>query len=223
LKPDRIAFYSYAHVPWTSKAQRLFDENDLPGAKLKMQLYQLGKHLFTEHEYTDIGMDHFALKTDDLYKAWQEGRLHRNFMGYTTQRTNMLIGLGVSSISDAGIAFAQNRKTLHDYYASISSNELAVIKGYFLNDEDVAFRRYILDVSCKAETAFSKEDLHLLKKYTFPELKNLEEDGLISWNKQGLIVTSIGRQFIRNICKAFDLHSVRSEQSKEEKLFSKAI
>src|SRR5262249_31377715 len=110
LYPDRIAFYSYAHVPWISKAQRLFDENDLPGAELKMRLYQLGKQLFTENGYSDIGMDHFALPHDDLYKAWEQGRLHRNFMGYTTQRTNMLLGLGVSSISDAGIFFAQNQK-----------------------------------------------------------------------------------------------------------------
>ena len=223
LKPDRIAFYSYAHVPWTSKAQRLFDENDLPDAKLKMQLYQLGKKLFTEYGYTDIGMDHFALPTDDLYKAWKEGWLHRNFMGYTTQRTNMLLGLGVSSISDAGTAFAQNHKTLHDYYTSISNNELAVTKGYFLNDEDVTFRKYILDISCKGQTAFLAEDLLILEQYTFPELKNLEEDELIFWNGEGITVTETGRQFIRNICKAFDLHLSQSEQMQEKKLFSKAI
>ena len=223
LKPDRIAFYSYAHVPWTSKAQRLFDENDLPDAKLKMQLYQLGKKLFTEYGYTDIGMDHFALPTDDLYKAWKEGWLHRNFMGYTTQRTNMLLGLGVSSISDAGTAFAQNHKTLHDYYTSISNNELAVTKGYFLNDEDVTFRKYILDISCKGQTEFPAEDLLILEQYTFPELKNLEEDELIFWNGEGITVTETGRQFIRNICKAFDLHLSRSEQMQEKKLFSKAI
>jgi len=223
LKPDRIAFYSYAHVPWTSKAQRLFDENDLPDAKLKIQLYQLGKKLFTEHGYTDIGMDHFALSSDDLYKARKEGWLHRNFMGYTTQRTNMLLGLGVSSISDAGTAFAQNHKTLHDYYISISNNELAVTKGYFLNDEDVAFRKYILDISCKGATKFREEDLPILEQYTFPELKNLEEDGLVFRNDKEVTVTETGRQFIRNICKAFDLHLLRNEQMQEKKLFSKAI
>lgn len=223
LRPDRIAFYSYAHVPWTSKAQRLFDEQDLPDAKLKMQLYQLGKKLFTEQGYTDIGMDHFSLSTDDLYKAWQEGWLHRNFMGYTTQRTNMLLGLGVSSISDAGVAFAQNHKTLHDYYASISNNKLGVTKGYFLNDEDVAFRKYILDISCKGQTKFRDEHLTILRQYTFRELKILEDDRLIIWNEEGMEVTSTGRQFIRNICKAFDLHLLRSEQMQEKKLFSKAI
>ncbi|HZJ61120.1 MAG TPA: oxygen-independent coproporphyrinogen III oxidase, partial [Chitinophagaceae bacterium] len=92
LKPDRIAFYSYAHVPWTSRGQRLFDENDLPSAEEKLQLYLRGKELLTTAGYVDIGMDHFALPGDDLYEAWLSGRLHRNFMGYTTQNTSFLLG-----------------------------------------------------------------------------------------------------------------------------------
>jgi len=135
----------------------------------------------------------------------------------------MLLGLGVSSISDAGVGFAQNHKILHDYYASISHNELAVTKGYFLNKEDVAFRRYILDISCKGQTKFFKKDLPILETYSFPELKHLEDDRLIFWNDEGIAVTETGRQFIRNICKAFDLHLLRSEQMQEKKLFSKAI
>ena len=222
LQPDRVAFYSYAHVPWTSKGKRLFDENDLPAADLKMQLYQKGKQLFTDHGYSDIGMDHFALPNDDLYAAWKQGLLHRNFMGYTTQNTNMLIGLGVSAISDAGIAYAQNHKTLHNYYQSIYNNELPVVKGYFLNDEDVAFKKYILDISCKGKTNFKSQHLDLLMQYSFPELINLEKDGLVKWNLKELTVTETGRNFIRNICKAFDLHLLRNE-TKAEQLFSKAI
>ncbi|HEY6974899.1 MAG TPA: oxygen-independent coproporphyrinogen III oxidase [Chitinophagaceae bacterium] len=223
LYPDRIAFYSYAHVPWISKAQRLFDENDLPGPELKMQLYQLGKQLFIKHGYSDIGMDHFALPGDDLYKAWEQGCVHRNFMGYTTQRTNMLLGLGVSSISDIGICFAQNQKTLHNYYANITNNDLAVAKGYFLNEEDISFRKYILDISCKAKTKFSKADLPVLKIFSFPELRKLEKDNLVAWNEEGICVTQQGRQFIRNICKAFDLHLLRNEQTGERRVFSKAV
>jgi oxygen-independent coproporphyrinogen-3 oxidase len=223
LYPDRIAFYSYAHVPWISKAQRLFDENDLPDAELKMQLYQLGKQLFIENGYSDIGMDHFALPHDDLYKAWEQGWLHRNFMGYTTQRTNMLLGLGVSSISDTGISFAQNQKTLHNYYENITNNEVAVTKGYFLNEEDIAFRKYILDISCKAETKFNEEDLPVLEIFSLPELKKLEKDGLVNWKEEGVYVTQLGRQFTRNICKAFDLHLLRNEQAGERRLFSKAV
>jgi oxygen-independent coproporphyrinogen-3 oxidase len=114
LRPDRIAFYSYAHVPWTSRGQRLFDENDLPGAAEKLALYLTGKQMLIANGYRDIGMDHFALETDDLFVALQEGRLHRNFMGYTTQQTEILIGLGVSSISTTPGGFAQNEKTLHN-------------------------------------------------------------------------------------------------------------
>lgn len=223
LKPDRIAFYSYAHVPWKSRMQRLFDEHDLPSAELKMNLYQLGKKLFTEHGYTDIGMDHFALPHDDLYKAWKEGWLHRNFMGYTTQRTGMLLGLGVSSISDAGIAFAQNHKALHDYYAAIEKNEPAVTKGYFLDKEDLSFRKYILDISCKGSTLFKQEDIDLLKQYSFAELENLAEDGLVVKDAEKLTVTNKGRHFIRNICKAFDLHLLKNNLSAGKVTFSKAI
>ncbi len=223
LRPDRVAFYSYAHVPWTSRGQRLFDEKDLPDADLKMQLYQLGKKMFTENGYYDIGMDHFALPTDDLYKAAQNGKLHRNFMGYTTQNSAMLLGLGVSSISDAGVAFAQNEKTLHNYYQAIAQKHLAVTKGYFLTEEDIAFKKYILDVSCQGKTRFQLKHIDLLKQFSFPELDKLKADGLVEWDLMGLQVTPLGRHFIRNICRAFDLHLLRSNASVEKPLFSKAI
>ncbi len=223
LGPDRIAFYSYAHVPWTSRGQRLFDENDLPDAELKMQLYLKGKELFTAAGYTDIGMDHFALPDDDLYRAWENGSLHRNFMGYTTQNTSILLGLGVSSISDVGSAFAQNKKALAEYYSSIEKNEIPVQRGYFLDEEDRRFRNYILNISCKGETDFNAIDLPELKQYSFPELKQLEEDGLINWNESGLTVTTLGSQFIRNICRAFDLHLLRNQRVSEIPIFSKAI
>ncbi len=223
LKPDRIAFYSYAHVPWTSRGQRLFDENDLPSASLKMQLYQLAHKLFTEHGYIDIGMDHFALPEDDLFLARDGGWLHRNFMGYTTQRTSMLLGLGVSSISDAGVAFAQNEKTLKNYYDAINNNELAVTKGYFLNEEDLHFKQYILDVSCRSYTEFKPTDADLLQELSFPELKKLETDGLVKLTNDSLKVTELGQHFIRNICRSFDLHLLRNENTAETKRYSKAI
>lgn len=223
MKPDRIAFYSYAHVPWTSRGQRLFDENDLPSTEEKMQLYQLGKKMLTENGYYDIGMDHFALPNDDLYIACQEGRLHRNFMGYTTQHTKLLLGLGVSSISDAGIAFAQNEKTLHDYYAAIENNSIPVTRGFFLNEEDVAFRHYILDMSCTGKTIFNEEHLPLLREFSFPELEKLTADKLVEWDETGATVTPLGRNFIRNICKAFDLHLLRNQKENAAPRFSKAI
>jgi oxygen-independent coproporphyrinogen-3 oxidase len=166
-------------------------------------------------------MDHFALPSDELYKARMEGRLHRNFMGYTTQNSGLLLGLGVSAISDTGHAFAQNNKTLHDYYAAVSSGELAVQKGYILNDTDIAFKKYILDIACKGQTIFHAEDLPLLEEFAFPQLAELQSDGLIDWDYTGLQITAQGHYFIRNICSAFDLYLHHAVAGKQ--LFSKAI
>lgn len=223
LKPDRIAFYSYAHVPWVSKAQRLFDENDLPDAETKISMYIKGKELLMQHGYHDIGMDHFALPHDTLYTAWQKGKLHRNFMGYTTQHTGILLGLGVSSISDTGSAFAQNEKTLHDYYAAISEGRLAIRRGYILTEEDKLFRKSILDISCKGYTTFNEQQTDLLNQYTFPLLDNLAEDGLLTYNTESMQITTQGHYFIRNICSAFDIHFNRSQRSTGQSTFSKSI
>ena len=223
LKPDRIAFYSYAHVPWTSRGQRLFNETDLPGAEEKILLYLKGKELLTAHGYTDIGMDHFALPHDELFVAKQNGKLHRNFMGYTTQNSGLLLGLGVSSISDLGNAFAQNDKTLHNYYALINKAELAVTRGYFLNEEDLAFRQYIKDISCKGATVFQPEHLPVLQEFCFPQLKQLAADGLVEFDQQQLKITGEGHYFIRNICAAFDLYLQRNSTLTNKQTFSKAI
>ena len=223
LRPDRVAFYSYAHVPWTSRGQRLFDENDLPTASEKINLYQTGKILFTENGYYDIGMDHFALPGDDLYKASQNGELHRNFMGYTTQHTNILIGLGVSSISGTRNAFAQNSKTIHNYYNYIKNSRLAVEKGFFLTDEDVRFGKYILDISCRGKTKFLAEDMEAIRSYCIPELEKLEADNLLVLNEDGVQITELGKSFIRNICSAFDLYLQKNKANEEKKKFSKSI
>jgi len=223
LKPDRIAFYSYAHVPWTSRGQRLFDENDLPSASEKLQLYQTGKTLFLQNGYYDIGMDHFSLPTDDLYKASVQGKLHRNFMGYTTQSGDILLGLGVSAISGTKNAFAQNAKTIHNYYNLINSGNLAIEKGYFLTKEDIQFGKYILDVSCRGNTVIPEEDMDTVNTFCLPELNNLEADGLITFRDRKLVVTPLGRNFTRNICSAFDLYLQKTKATKEKRLFSNAI
>lgn len=217
LQPDRIAFYSYAHVPWTSKAQRLFDESHLPADEEKLALYLKGKELLLQAGYADIGMDHFALPTDSLYKAWKNGKLHRNFMGYTTQHTNLLLGLGVSSISDTGTAYAQNLKTLQEYYRLIDSGKLAVQKGYFLSDTDISLKKYIRDISCTGTTRFHPADANLLQQLAFPKLGALARDGLLRWNREGLDLTAQGHYFIRNVCSAFDGYLGKAHA------FSKAI
>jgi len=223
LKPERIAFYSYAHVPWTSKGQRLFNENDLPAAADKLQLYLKGKEMLLANGYYDIGMDHFALPQDELYIAKQNGKLHRNFMGYTTQNSGMLIGLGVSAISDLGNAFAQNDKTLHNYYALVHEGKLPIKRGFFLNEEDLAFRQYIKDISCKGHTVFNPVHLPLLQKYSFPALAQPVADGLVEFDNNQLRLTETGHNFIRNICSAFDLYLQRNTNQPYQQAFSKAI
>lgn len=204
LRPDRIAFYSYAHIPWKSKAQRLYDENDLPEVAEKLGLYQQGRAAFLAAGYTDIGMDHFALPTDPLSEAAREGRLHRNFMGYTTTQSRLLIGLGVSSISDAAIAYAQNTRELVSYLRATAEGRWPLDKGYFLQREDQINRRHILDLSCTGRTVLDY-DFELSKAANL-YLIQLLADGLIEFDGQILTITPTGRLFTRNICSLFDAH-----------------
>jgi oxygen-independent coproporphyrinogen III oxidase len=220
LRPDRIAFYSYAHVPWTSRSQRLFDESHLPSAQMKLDIYAEGRAVLQQAGYEEIGMDHFAMPADDLCLAMKSGKLHRNFMGYTIHRSRLLVGLGMSAISDAGNAFVQNNKTLHQYYADINEGRLAINKGYFLSELDVELRKYITDICCRNETHFSERYRDVLVQHSYNKLADLANDGLIDWTENGLKVTTIGRRYIRNICSAFDLF-LQSFDNK--KLFSKAI
>lgn len=223
IRPDRVAFYSYAHVPWTSRGQRLFDEQDLPSAEEKLELYRIGKELFLEAGYKDIGMDHFALPTDELHIAREEGRLHRNFMGYTTHSTDFLIGLGVSAISSIPGGYAQNEKTIHNYYNRVDVGEPPVTRGYFLTEEDKRFGRYIMSISCNGYTEFSEQDQDVINELCHPLLEDMERDGLIRFDSDSLTVTETGRSFTRNICSAFDLHLVRSKIDRERRIFSNAV
>jgi oxygen-independent coproporphyrinogen III oxidase len=223
LQPDRFAFYSYAHVPWTSKSQRLFSESDLPPADFKLSLYHEGAGLFKKHHYQQIGMDHFVSATDDLYKAYRAGSLYRNFMGYTTQHTRLQLGLGVSAISDTGNAFAQNTKSLHEYYTFIKNRELPLAKGCFLNQEDEIFKKHILDIICNGSTYFGNQYIEQLEKYSFPILEQLQKDGLVIFSRRNLEVTELGKNFTRNICRAFDLKQLRSVTDQNKSVYSQAI
>jgi oxygen-independent coproporphyrinogen-3 oxidase len=223
LHPDRIAFYSYAHVPWKMKAQRLFDENDLPPAELKMQIYLQGRKMFIDQGYQDIGMDHFALPADELNIASKQGTLHRNFMGYTALKSALLIGLGVSAISDIGEAYAQNHRELEKYYQVVKTNQFPVVKGYFLDDVDLAFKQYILDISCRGKTILQSIHKNILDEFTLPMLKQMEDDRLVTINGDEVMVCTTGKQFIRNICQTFDLKWHEEKQSEKEKKFSMSV
>lgn len=220
FRPDRIAFYSYAHVPWLKGSQRRFTEDDLPDEHTKLALYLLGSQMLREAGYIDIGMDHFALPEDSLHLALREGRLHRNFMGYTTNNTRLLIGLGVSSISDSYTAFVQNQKVVEKYMAAVDAGELAIFKGHLLNDEDLAIRGHILNLICRYETSWQGETPEYLAE-ALKRMCELEEDGLVVTDGQSIRVTELGRRFIRNICLCLDARYWRSVPEKQ--IFSSAV
>ncbi len=212
LFPERIAFYSYAHVPWLKPGQRKFSEKDLPLDSVKRELYSIGRVLFTAAGYHDVGMDHFALKNDPLFTVQKQGTLHRNFMGYTTGNSKLLIGLGCSSISDSGSAFSQNIKTVEEYINSVNDGHFPLFKGHVLSTEDSLIQKKILEIMCKGETTLKD----LTEPFTI--LKRLQEplaDGLIELKGDDMKVTPFGTQFLRNICLAFDQRYWKKEIVKE--------
>ena len=223
LKPDRLDFYSYAHVPWIKgNGQRGFVEENLPSGEEKRALYERGRALFEENGYAEIGMDHFALSHDSMFKALQDGILHRNFMGYTTTQSKVLLGLGASSISDSWTAFAQNIKEVEGYVEAVSAGELPVFKGHILNEEDLFVRQQILNIICLLETswnidAWTAEEKEIL----FEKLANFQADGLLTFDEFGLKLQPEGKAFVRNICMAFDKRMNRANTP--QKLFSKTI
>jgi oxygen-independent coproporphyrinogen-3 oxidase len=223
LMPDRLAFYSYAHVPWIKgNGQRGFKEENLPSPETKRGQYELGKELLSEAGFVEIGMDHFALKSDSLYKSIEEQKLHRNFMGYSASKTQAMIGLGVSSISDSWYGFAQNVKGLEEYYHLISENIIPVFRGHILNDMDLIIRKHILNLMCLFETSWDSEESYFKElPEVLEKLGEMEADGLLIISKHGIQVTEKGKPFVRNICMAFDL--LLQEKMPETQLFSMTI
>ena len=219
LKPDRISFYSYAHVPWLKPGQRGYEDADLPSDVVKRSLYETGRKLFLDSGYVDIGMDHFALPHDALAAAQRNGTLQRNFMGYTTTSTNLLIGLGASSISDSHHGYAQNLKKIEDYEEKIFKGEWAVFKGHHQSEEDLLIKQCILEIACQGELQSALLQ-KVMNKSLFEELSVMQEEGIIKFSQWGLKVTDAGRAFVRNICSLFDQ---RMKRVPEKKLFSKAI
>jgi oxygen-independent coproporphyrinogen-3 oxidase len=222
-RPDRIAYYSYAHVPWIKGVgQRGFDEKDLPKDSYKRELYELGKKLFFEAGYVEIGMDHFALPTDKLYQAMVNKKLHRNFMGYTAGKTKLMIGLGMSSISDSWYAFAQNEKRVEDYIKRVNEGKLPVFRGHILTEEDLVVRQHILNIMCNLETSWEDEKMKIEEIDSVIErLSEMQVDELIEIEEKSLKVKESARMFVRNVCMAFDLRLAGSQP--EGRIFSMTI
>jgi oxygen-independent coproporphyrinogen-3 oxidase len=223
LQPDRLAFYSYAHVPWIKgNGQRGFKDEDIPKDDKKRMLYEIGKKSLFENGYYEIGMDHFALKEDSLYKAFQTGKLHRNFMGYSSSKTQLMIGLGVSSISDSWYSFGQNVKDLEEYYQLLEMDKLPFYRGHLLTSEDLIIRKHILNLMCQFETSWENPNAYFDEIPTILiELEEMEKDGLLMIGKNKITVTEAGKPFVRNICMGFDL--LLKRKAPDTQLFSMTI
>ncbi len=223
LMPDRIAFYSYAHVPWIKgNGQRGFKDDDLPSAAEKRKMYETGKRMLEEAGYIEIGMDHFALKSDSLYKAVEEKKLHRNFMGYTESKTQVMIGLGVSAIGDSWYSFGQNAKNVEEYQDLVEQGILPIHKGHNLTEEDLLIRKHILNMMCSLETSWKDPSLRFEElPEVLSKLKEMQDDGLIEIGPDKIRITEKGRPYVRNVCMAFDILLQRSKP--ETQLFSMTI
>jgi oxygen-independent coproporphyrinogen-3 oxidase len=213
MRPDRIAVYSYAHVPWLRPHQKRIRPADLPDAALKFDLIGAAVDLFGDAGYLAIGMDHFALPDDELAVAARARRLHRNFMGYTTRPATDMVGAGISAIGDVRGAFAQNLKKLSAYYAALDAGRFPIERGHPLSPDDLIRRHVITELMCN----FHIERGDVLARfgidfdsYFATELASLVapggavSDGFLSVTPDALDVTTRGRLFVRNICMHFD-------------------
>src|SRR5262245_19130991 len=215
LRPERVAVYSFAYVPWLKGHMRKIPPGTLPGPALKLELLAMAYRAFTDAGYRAIGMDHFALPDDDLAKAADAGNLSRNFMGYTVKSAPDLVGIGISAIGDVADAFVQNVKKLPAYAQAIAGGRFPVERGYALDADDRVRRHVITEIMCNARLDF--QDVERRFGVTFAhdfaaELDGLDApggpiaDGLLERTTHGLVVTDRGRPYVRIVAMAFDRH-----------------
>ena len=210
LQPDRVALFSYAHVPWLKKHQAALDESALPDARTKFALFHDARRLFLDAGYVQVGMDHFARPGDELAVARRERRVHRNFMGYTVLPADDLVGFGITAISDVAGRFAQNEGRLAQYYRTVDAGRLPAVKGIALDADDRLRAHVISTLMCNFELRFAEVEARFGLDFaaTFAvelaELAPLAADGLIELSADTLRATDTGRLFIRNVCMPFD-------------------
>ncbi len=227
LSPDRIAMFSYAHVPWLRKQQGAF-QGHLPEGMEKFHIFKTGVRKFIDAGYLYIGMDHFARRDDELAVAQRNRTLHRNFQGYTTKAGADLYGLGVSAISSIGEAYAQNDRVLASYQSAVGVRGLATMRGYRLNYDDLLRREVITKLLC--HTVIRKQEVENTFQIRFDEyfaseiaeLRAMRDDGLVLLSDDEIRVTSLGRIFIRNLAMPFDRY-LREQKMDARPLFSKTL
>ncbi|MFS2225331.1 oxygen-independent coproporphyrinogen III oxidase [Pantoea sp. B65] len=226
LNPDRLSVFNYAHLPELFAAQRKIKTADLPDASQRLAILQQTIATLTAEGYQFIGMDHFARPDDELAVAQREGKLHRNFQGYTTQGDSDLLGMGVSAISMIGDSYAQNQKVMKDYSASVSLQGNALWRGLTLTDDDCLRRDVIKALICHFALDFAQIEQRWqidFSHYFAPDLALLQpliEDGLVDRHEKGLQVTAKGRLLIRNICMCFDRYLRQKARTQQ---FSRVI
>ena len=212
IRPDRISLFNYAHLPHRFKPQRRIVSDDLPCAATKLEIFRQSIEQLTDAGYLYIGMDHFALPSDELAKAQQNKCLQRNFQGYTPSEENTIIGLGVSAISHVLGCYSQNQRDLYDYYESIDQGELAIWRGCYSDEDDIIRKTVIMELICHFQLDMRSIENHFdikFAKYFATELqslKSLEQDGLITINQDLIKVTDVGRLLVRNVCMVFDAY-----------------
>jgi oxygen-independent coproporphyrinogen III oxidase len=228
--PDRISVYNYAHMPQLFKSQRLIEDGDLPTPEAKLDMLGLCVNRLTEAGYVYIGMDHFAKPDDDLAIAQKQGRLHRNFQGYSTHAEAEMVSCGVSAISAVGGTYSQNEKSLERYYERIERGELPIARGISLSMDDLLRRIIIQRLMCDFELSMSSLEMAYPISFTnyfekeMKRLRELETDGLLVMNDDWITVTPKGRFLIRNICMAFDRYlGVERETKLDRMRYSKTI
>lgn len=227
LNPDRIAMFSYAHVPWLRKQQGAF-QGHLPEGMEKFHIFKIGVRKFTDAGYLYIGMDHFARPGDELAIAQSNRTLHRNFQGYTTKAGADLYGMGVSAISSIGEAYAQNDRALATYQSAVAERGLATMRGYRLNYDDLLRREVITRLLC--HTVVRKPEIEKTFQIRFDEyftgelaeLRAMRDDGLVLLSDDEIRVTPLGRIFIRNLAMPFDRY-LREQKMDSRPLFSKTL
>ena len=220
MRPDLIAFYSYAHLPDRIKNQRLIKTEDLPPPILKRKLYEIGKKLLAEQGYADIGMNHFALPSSYLYQAKEQKKLHRNFMGYVDKKSSVLIGLGPTSISDSSLSFMQNTKDPKAYQEKIRAGFLAIEKGHSHHKRDLLVQKIIQELMCNNEITLNNLEQIPYWNVINSELKTFQEDGIVTKTDTGIKLSEIGKGFMRNVAMTFDFYLREQESTKK---FSQTI
>ncbi len=226
LKPDRIALYSFAYLPWLKKHQTKIVKEEMPSSDQKLDLFLYARGEFLNNGYQSIAMDHFALTTDEMAKAYNDNRLYRNFMGYTVKPADEYIGLGMSAIGFIENTFVQNKKTLPEYYEDVSKNVLPVERGKVLNQDDQIRQWVISSLMCHFEIDKAKftERFNVdFDQYFVEDLEhvfNCVSDGLVTFDRDFIRVTELGKLFIRNVCMGFDYYL---KQENAHKKFSQTV